>query len=68
MLDAVGRALAAAVRRFGPVPAPWQLAVVITGGAILACGGPRGTAQAEAPQGLLRHARIQTSKTADEDA
>ena len=36
MLDAVGAALAAAVRRFGPVPAPWQLAVVITGGAILA--------------------------------
>ena len=33
MLDAVGAALAAAVRRFGPVPAPWQLAVVITGGA-----------------------------------
>ena len=36
MLEAVGAALAAAIRRFGPVPAPWQLAVVITGGAILA--------------------------------
>jgi len=35
MLDAVDRALAAAAR-FGPVPAPWQLAVVINGGAILA--------------------------------
>ena len=36
MLDAVGAALAAAVRRFGPVPAPWQFAVVVTGGSILA--------------------------------
>lgn len=36
MLDAVGRAVAAATRRFGPGPAPWQLAVVITRAAILA--------------------------------
>lgn len=36
MLDAVARAVAAAVRRFGPGPAPWQLAVVVTRGAILA--------------------------------
>lgn len=34
MLDAVGRAVAAATRRFGPGPTPWQLAVVITRGAI----------------------------------
>lgn len=36
MLEAVGRALAAAVVRLGPVPAPWQYAVVLTRAAILA--------------------------------
>lgn len=36
MLDAVGRATQAWVLRFGPVPAPWQVAVAITGAAILA--------------------------------
>jgi hypothetical protein len=36
MLDAVGRAVAAWVLRFGPVPAPWQVAVALTGAAILA--------------------------------
>lgn len=36
MLDAVGRALAAAILRLGPVPAPWQYAVVLTRAAILA--------------------------------
>jgi hypothetical protein len=36
MLDAVGRAVAAWVVRFGPVPAPWQVAVALTGAAILA--------------------------------
>jgi hypothetical protein len=35
-LEAVGRAVSAAVRRFGPVHAPWQLATVLTGGALLA--------------------------------
>lgn len=35
MLEAVGCALAAAIRRFGPHPAPWQLATVITGAGIL---------------------------------
>jgi hypothetical protein len=36
MLDAVGRAGDAAVRRFGPHAAPWQLATVITAAGILA--------------------------------
>jgi transposase-like protein len=36
MLDAVGRAVSAWVLRLGPVPAPWQLAVVLTAAAILA--------------------------------
>lgn len=36
MIDAVGRAVAAWVLRFGPGPAPWQLAVALTGAAILA--------------------------------
>lgn len=36
MLDAVGRAVSAWVLRFGPVPAPWQVAVALTGAAILA--------------------------------
>ncbi|MGH8910756.1 MAG: hypothetical protein ACRD0K_30735, partial [Egibacteraceae bacterium] len=36
MLDAVARALADTVGWLGPLPAPWQRAVVITGGAILA--------------------------------
>lgn len=36
MVDAVGRAVSAWVLRFGPVPAPWQLAVALTGAAILA--------------------------------
>lgn len=36
MLEAVGRAVSAAVRRLGPVEAPWQLAVVLTRAGILA--------------------------------
>lgn len=40
MVDAVGRAVSAWVLRFGPVPAPWRLAVALTGAAILA-PGPR---------------------------
>lgn len=36
MVDAVGRATSAWVLRLGPVTAPWQLAVAITGAAILA--------------------------------
>lgn len=36
MLDAVGRAVAAYICRLGPSAKPWQLAVVITRGAILA--------------------------------
>lgn len=36
MLDAVGRATQAWVLRLGPVPAPWQVAVALTNGAILA--------------------------------
>lgn len=36
MLDAVGRATSAWIRRFGPTTAPWPLAVAITGAAILA--------------------------------
>jgi hypothetical protein len=36
MLDAVGRAVSAAIRRFGPHAAPWQLATVITAAGILA--------------------------------
>lgn len=36
MVEAVGQAVAAAVRRIGPVPAPWRLAVSITRAAILA--------------------------------
>lgn len=36
MLEAVGRALSAAIRRIGPHRAPWQLATVITAGGILA--------------------------------
>ncbi|MGI8686873.1 MAG: helix-turn-helix domain-containing protein [Acidimicrobiales bacterium] len=36
MLDAVGRAVQAWVLLFGPVPAPWQVAVTITRAAILA--------------------------------
>jgi hypothetical protein len=36
MVDAVGRAVSAWVLRLGPVPAPWQLAVALTGAAILA--------------------------------
>jgi transposase-like protein len=36
MVEAVGQAVAAAVRRLGPVPSPWQLAVTITRAAILA--------------------------------
>jgi hypothetical protein len=41
MLDAAGRAVAAATRRLGPSPRPWQLAAVITRGAILAPRPPR---------------------------
>ena len=36
MVDAVGRAVAAWVLRFGPGPSPWQLAVGLTRAAILA--------------------------------
>jgi transposase-like protein len=36
MLEAVGQAVTAAVRRLGPRAAPWQLAVALTGGGILA--------------------------------
>lgn len=36
MVDAVGRAVAAWVLRFGPRTSPWQLAVTLTGAAILA--------------------------------
>lgn len=36
MLDALGRATSAWIRRFGPVPSPWSIAVAITGAAILA--------------------------------
>jgi len=36
MLDAVGRAVAAAIARLGPVAAPWQYAVALTNAAILA--------------------------------
>lgn len=36
MIDAVGRAVTAWVLRYGPGPAPWQLAVALTGAAILA--------------------------------
>ena len=35
MLNAVGLAIAAALRRFGSQPAPWQLGVVLTRAAIL---------------------------------
>lgn len=36
MVDAVGMAIAAWVRRFGPVDDPWTLAVQLTGGNLLA--------------------------------
>ncbi|MFN0144379.1 MAG: hypothetical protein ACKVP6_13205 [Mycobacterium sp.] len=36
MIEAVGRALSAAIGRFGPHRAPWQLATVITAAGILA--------------------------------
>jgi len=36
MLDVVGRAVAAATARLGPVAAPWQYAVAFTNAAILA--------------------------------
>lgn len=36
MLEAVGRAIAAAIRRVGPVGSPWQIGVVLTGAGILA--------------------------------
>ena len=36
MVGAVGVAVAARIRRIGPVPAPWQLALIITVGGILA--------------------------------
>jgi transposase-like protein len=41
MLEAVGQAVAAAVRRLGPRPVPWQLAVALTGGGILAPRRPQ---------------------------
>lgn len=41
MLEAVGRAIAAAIRRVGPTAAPWQLGVVITGAGILSRDPPR---------------------------
>jgi hypothetical protein len=36
MVDAVGSAVAAWVRRFGPVADPWAMVVQLTGGSILA--------------------------------
>ncbi len=36
LLEVVEHAVSAAIRRGGPVAAPWQLATVITGGGILA--------------------------------
>ena len=66
-LDAVGRAVTAWVLRFGPVPAPWQVAVALTGAAILApvLKARSGTAQAD-PSGLLRRAPAPLEVTDDE--
>jgi len=59
ILNAVGRALAAEVRRFGPVPPPWRLAVVTAGGAVLA---PRRGLSPHEPR--LRRSGAQRWKTA----
>ena len=56
MVDAVGRAVSAWALRFGPVPAPWQLAVRLTGAAILAPAPQPVWHGSGRPPGLLRRA------------